>query len=117
MPRVTEKDCRSCGACCAIGPAGQRGWADCTVDDVKRMSRAIQSRLVGIQPGWITTDKYWATPTKEIAGQTRCAFLRGTVGRRVSCGVYATRPDVCRKFLPGSRACLHARQDLPSILA
>ncbi len=44
------------------------------------------------------------------AGQ-RCAALRGALGRRVRCEVYALRPAACRRVEAGSEACLRARRE------
>ncbi len=40
----------------------------------------------------------------------RCAALTGTVGQRVSCGIYEWRPSPCGEFEVGSDACIRARQ-------
>ena len=106
---MRKPDCRTCGACCLGGYDVPGGWADCTVDDVKRMSRAVRARLV--EGGW--AGALPATPTV----MTRqfgavCAFLRGTPGKRCSCRIYVTRPEVCRTFLPGSRSCREARDEI-----
>lgn len=112
--RPALSDCRTCGACCVGGYDDATGWADCSVEDVKRMSRHARARLVKQQLGWVFNNAiHYATPTTftEEFG-SMCSFLRGTPGRRVSCGIYETRPDVCRKFKPGSRACKEARREL-----
>jgi Fe-S-cluster containining protein len=110
-------DCRRCGACCiaeggrAEGTAQSSGWADCTVVDVARLSREVQAKLAPVTHGPLRTRAVAATPTR----QTRefgsiCAFLRGTPGRRVSCRIYANRPEICRRFEPGSEDCRSARE-------
>jgi Fe-S-cluster containining protein len=110
---ITSASCRSCGACCLGGLDDGHGWADCTIEDVVRMSRHVRDKLVGIQRGFFHTDSIVATPTKfsEAFGAT-CAFLRGTPGERVSCSIYATRPRVCERFRPGSDHCRSARREL-----
>lgn len=108
-----EIDCRSCGACC-LGGDGRQGWADCTVADVVRMTRRVRAQLVPIDKlGWIHTECGAATPTvrsAEFGGV--CAFLRGRPGERVSCRIYETRPEVCRKFRRGSASCREARREI-----
>lgn len=106
-------DCRTCGACCIGGYDDGGGWADCTVEDVIRMSRRVRDQLVSLHVGWATTDKYLATPTvfSESFGDS-CKFLRGTPGKRVSCRIYETRPEVCRDFKPGSKRCKEARREI-----
>lgn len=113
---MSELDCRTCGACCttvqarAAGAATSTGWADCTVEDVKRLSRAARSHLVPVRHDLGYTAAVAATATRRTASGERCVFLRGTIGRRVSCDVYRTRPEVCRSFQRGSVDCLEARQ-------
>lgn len=41
---------------------------------------------------------------------SRCVALEGKVGACVSCKIYESRPEACRKFLPGSFLCLEARK-------
>jgi Fe-S-cluster containining protein len=41
-----------------------------------------------------------------------CVALRGRVGTRVCCAIYERRPGACRRFAPGSRACLRMRRDV-----
>lgn len=104
---MTVLDCHTCGVCCA-GSYADADHADCTVTDVIRMSRAVRTKLVnnwrsfGVRPG-----ESGATATD---GEGRCVFLRGVIGRRTSCRIYATRPTVCREFRPGSRRCKAARK-------
>ena len=109
--KLTSADCRACGACCLGGyDVATSGWADCTIEDVKRMSRAVRAKLINADGrGWSPP----ATPTvmtKKFGAV--CTFLRGTPGKRCSCRIYATRPNVCRTFLPGSRACRTARTEI-----
>lgn len=114
---ITSTDCRSCGACCASGPGYDDlyGWADCTVVDVRRLSRRVRARLVALpfEPFAFAPAKVLpvlATPATVTAQYGKvCDFLHGTPGRRVSCRIYATRPDVCRRFRAGSVDCLEAR--------
>lgn len=116
MPRteITANDCKACGACCIGGDEGQ-GWADCTAEDVMRMTRQVRARLVPIRSGggWSFTDRWYATPTvMNKSGDASCAFLRGVPGKRVSCRIYETRPDVCREFKPGSAGCRAMRKQI-----
>jgi Fe-S-cluster containining protein len=93
--KITSADCRSCGACCVGGFDDGAGWADCTAEDVIRMSR--HARV------WLVTERYGAEFGKV------CAFLRGTPGKRCSCSIYATRPSVCAWYQPGGPGCRNAR--------
>jgi Fe-S-cluster containining protein len=119
---MTALDCRTCGACCAGDLDDGYGFSDCTVDDVKRMSRHARSRVVrsskaldllihelipGLRSQRIMTPGVMTDEFGKI-----CGFLRGTPGRRVSCGIYSSRPDICRTYQPGGRGCLAARKEL-----
>lgn len=90
------------------------GHADCTVEDVARMSRQVRNQLVVIRgSGLLWEPPTRATPTimTEEFGAV-CRFLAGTPGRRVSCRIYATRPTACREYPPGSHGCMAARAEL-----
>lgn len=108
--KITSDTCRTCGLCCVGGDEGQ-GWADCTDRDVERMSPRVRAQLVEIREyGLAFSDAWCSTPTRftdDFGGV--CEFLRGTPGVRVSCRIYATRPDVCRDYKPGSRECRFER--------
>ena len=41
----------------------------------------------------------------------RCLALRGRIGRRVSCTIYALRPAGCRRIEPGDARCLQYRRE------
>jgi Fe-S-cluster containining protein len=111
--QINAEDCRSCGACCRGSYDDDSGWADCSVEDVLRMSRAVRARLVPLHHGLAWHSAHLATPASvtEMWGKL-CDFLRGTPGKRVSCRIYQTRPKVCRDFKPGSRSCIDARLEL-----
>lgn len=42
-------------------------------------------------------------------GCGQCVALRGQVGKKVSCSIYARRPKVCREFEVGGYDCREAR--------
>jgi Fe-S-cluster containining protein len=111
--KITGDDCRSCGACCVGGFEDGEGWADCTEEDILRMSRHARDRLVPMRYSWNYTPAIGATPTR-ISDEfgKMCAFLRGTPGKRCSCSIYATRPAVCSSLKPGSAGCRAARAQL-----
>jgi len=110
--KITSADCRSCGACCVGGFDDGAGWADCTAEDVIRMSRHARVRLVTERYGVTSqvASTSIATPSKMTAEFGKvCAFLRGTPGKRCSCSIYATRPSVCAWYQPGGPGCRNAR--------
>ncbi|MBK1664451.1 zinc/iron-chelating domain-containing protein [Rhodospirillum rubrum] len=88
-------DCRFCGACCAFS----RFWP------VLRPSDRLGEG--GIPPALTT-----AEGARMLCEGDRCVALQGTLGERVSCAIYANRPEACQSFIPGGRACHLARQEL-----
>ena len=114
--KVTDADCRSCGACCvANGDGGDvlaHGYADLTLEDVARQSRYVRGQLHELSIGGETR---YATRAKQLAsGAVGCQHLRGTPGQRCSCSIYETRPEVCSKFRVGGSICREARDALKS---
>ena len=106
IPKVTNDDCRTCGACC--GPTyDDETHVDLFDVDVARLSPAYRRTNVAHSG----TGLALRTKRTKQSG-TVCVALRGTVGRRVSCGIYDRRPDACRCFSPGGAACLEARRAL-----
>ena len=101
---TTELDCRTCGACCVPGVDEPYGFAAVTAADFERMSSRTKRKLVQFRPGQYSTPTVYTDEFGSI-----CSFLRGTPGQRCSCGIYATRPDVCRRFKPGGVGCKQAR--------
>ena len=98
--RQPALDCRRCGACCApelrlpfyvgLGPA-----------DLRRLTPRFRDRHVA--RGSILT-------RLDPGGSCVCVALQGTLGRRVSCRIYARRPGPCRRLTLGSRSCRKARR-------
>lgn len=107
---MSDLDCRTCGACCVGDMDDGEGFASVSVKDVLRMSRHAASRLYR---RYVGGEAYLSTPPvySEEFGKA-CAFLRGTPGHRVSCGIYDSRPDVCRAFAPGSKECRWSREQI-----
>ena len=91
-------DCRTCGACC--GPTlDEPTHVDLVPGDIDRLSPRYRLHVVGS-----------SLATKRNHNGTVCAALRGAIGCRVSCGIYESRPTLCREFAPGSKACFSARE-------
>lgn len=93
-------DCGTCGACCIADYDGDETYVHLDEIDIKRFT-VRERRLLVTDHGMRT--KYDRT------GNCRCKALRGTVGVRASCSVYARRPRVCRNFPVGGNCCLQAR--------
>jgi len=109
--KITEADCRSCGACCvATGDGGDAltyGYADLMPADVQRMTPHVRRQLHELFIGGETRH---ATRAKQLAsGDVGCQYLRGTPGQRCSCSIYETRPAICRRFRVGGAVCREAR--------
>jgi Fe-S-cluster containining protein len=100
-------DCRRCGACCA-NPNENRAegvvdWVfvdahEPLLDDDRLARRFVVANAAGerhlrLDPGG------------------RCLALRGRIGGRVSCDVYAVRPDGCRRVEPGDERCRQYRRE------
>ena len=83
-------DCQACGACCVEAGA-------VILDEADDVPAALVQHVANL--------RCMATEGTSF----RCVALLGTVGRRVGCGIYGRRPDVCRSFDAGSDECLSAR--------
>jgi len=98
---VTAADCRTCGACCGP-PYVAPTYIDLTPLDLTRLTPYYRRRYVGRARGP-------ALATTMTRDGSVCVALRGRLGVRVACAIYARRPGACRRFKPGSRACLRLR--------
>ena len=100
ISKLTSDDCRSCGACCGP-PYTAQTYIDLTSLDLARLSTA--QRRAYVAPGSA------ALATTQTEDGILCVALRGRIGTRVACAIYARRPGACRRFTPGSRACRRLR--------
>jgi Fe-S-cluster containining protein len=98
-------DCRRCGACCTNPDEnrseGSEDWVEVEPGD-ELLRRRTAARLVVYNDAGV--------PHLRLHG-TRCAALRGTLGRQVSCAIYALRPRACRRLEAGSPRCLQYRRE------
>lgn len=116
--KITDADCRSCGACCVSGGSGEEvrdyGYADVTTKDLAQMSAHVRSQL---REDFVGGELHYRTKAKQLpSGAYACQHLRGTPGQRCSCTIYATRPEICRTFRVGGTQCRAARLALASTL-
>lgn len=96
----TDFDCRTCGACCAP-QRNDAVYVGVTAADIARMTPKWRASHVARD----------ALLTKlDPVGRCVCVALRGAVGQRVSCAIYARRPEECRSFTAGSKECVAARR-------
>jgi hypothetical protein len=89
-------ECDGCGACCKTFPvfAAQA--------DAERESR-VWAEALPLAPHVATPD--YAYRLFPLPFHEACCFLAGDD----RCTIYATRPDVCRRFAAGSDQCQEAR--------
>ena len=110
---ITDADCRSCGACCVSASDTSElsyGYADLTDKDIEQLSTRVRKQLHEIV---VCEETRYATRAKQLpSGSYACQYLRGTPGKRCSCTIYDTRPEICRHFQVGGALCRAARLDL-----
>jgi Fe-S-cluster containining protein len=108
---VTAADCGTCGACCGP-PYLATTYIDLTVLDLARL-RPVERRRMVKGTRWARRKAARsALTTVHTDDGVVCVALRGRMGAGVSCAVYARRPEACRRFAPGSRACRAMRADV-----
>lgn len=110
-PRVVRRDaapldCQSCGACCVNLPSNRAesftSWVEIADSDAI-LRRPDLARLVVRDAAGV--------PHLRLTPDGRCHALRGALGRRVSCGIYAARPSPCRRVQAGDANCLRYRAE------
>ncbi len=106
-PRDALFDCTRCGACC-VNPAENRaeGYRDYVVV-VPREALLKHPRLV---ERYVVANDDGERHLKLDAGQ-RCSALRGSLGARVRCEIYALRPAPCRRVEAGDANCIRSRRE------
>jgi Fe-S-cluster containining protein len=97
---ITDEDCRRCGACCAP-EVRLPFYVRVTAGDRARLEPRFRSQHLA--RGSLLTKL-------DPVGRCVCVALRGTIGRRVSCGIYERRPEECRILIAGSDDCRVARR-------
>jgi Fe-S-cluster containining protein len=93
---MTTFECDGCGACCRTFPVFA------AESDAEREPRLrAESRPL---PPWLG-GREWTYQLYPLPFHEACCFL-DPANR---CGIYPTRPDVCRAFAPGGEQCQQAR--------
>jgi Fe-S-cluster containining protein len=90
-------DCDNCGACCCTFPIFAAESDAIREPRIREEGRRLALWLVAPQ---------WDYQLFPLPFHESCCFL----DRENRCTIYATRPDVCRRFEPGSAQCQEARQ-------
>jgi len=94
-PDAPIPDCLTCGACCqSLLCVGVR-----PTDNVDR--DRYWEITVDTEQGEVVVDRY----LKRNGDTLACAALEGTIGKRVGCTIYETRPVMCHHFDAGSDRC------------
>jgi len=86
-----NKECEKCGSCCKYL------LLDATLED------AAREPLIVLKANHKGSGYCLNSRDRKDLG---CAFLDGNL-----CGIYETRPDMCRDFKPGCTQCLESRRD------
>lgn len=108
MPRLlTDRDCRDCGACC-MNPDENRAEGFEEYVAVSEREPLLQDERL-VRRFVVTNDAGEHHLRMDHNG--RCLALRGTVGRRCECSIYALRPAGCRKIEPESERCYQYRRE------
>jgi Fe-S-cluster containining protein len=81
--------CLSCGACCAYYRASFY-WGEAEDSNAGGVPLAMTKKLNDFRLVMKGTE----------GSHPRCIALKGFIGRRVRCSIYAQRPSICRKFRP-----------------
>ena len=102
-----DLDCRRCGACCTNPDENAR---EGRFDYVPVEARARLLSRRDLLRKYVAQDAAGA-PHLRLTADGRCSALRGALGRRVSCAIYALRPKACRRVQPGDGDCLRARAE------
>lgn len=105
-----DLDCRSCGACC-ISDWDEATYVDLSEDDVRRLPKRVRLHVIRARhfPAQVAAEPALAT-RHDAKGNCVCALLDGTIGGRVACSVYKSRPEACQRFPVGGSGCRLARE-------
>lgn len=103
----SDLDCQTCGACCC-NPLenereGFRSWVEVRADEPLLKRKDLVRKLVVVDDDQLAHLK--------LDREGRCIALRGALGRRVSCSIYALRPKPCRRVQPGDKDCIRYRRE------
>ena len=104
---MADYDCTRCGACC-VNPLENR--AEGYTEYVTVTPRDALLKHPKIDERYVVFNDDGHAHLKLDAGH-RCAALKGGLGRKVRCEIYALRPAPCRRVEAGSEGCLRARRE------
>jgi len=103
---VSRYNCVQCGACCCNSPENRaEGFTEYVEVDARapllRKPELVRRLVVYSDEG---------RPHLRMHPDGRCLALRGRVGEKVRCTIYADRPLPCRKVEAGSALCQRYRR-------
>lgn len=93
--------CLDCGACCATFRVSFY-WTEADASMGGRVPEELVTQISPLYVAMRDTDRR----------QPRCVALNGTIGEKVSCGIYENRSSACREFTAGDDRCSKARVKL-----
>ena len=106
-----EFDCRTCGACC-VSPYTGDAYVALDEREATRMALA-HLPVVLQQQGGHPPEFVPKLGIKLIGNATKvCAAFEGVVCSTASCGIYEERPNACRQFEVGGKACREVRRSI-----
>jgi len=99
-----EPECKTCGACCTgkdgdfvpVGTLDKRRLPTKYIKKLQKLNDPETPLLLGM---------------KRFGDGQACVALKGTLGKEVSCDIYAQRPEHCRTFERGGDACKARRAE------
>ena len=101
-------ECTTCGACCVNPRQNQEeGYTFFVEIDDERSALLTRKDLTR---KYVILDEE-GNPHIKLDPDGRCCALRGKIGARATCEVYAHRPRGCRLVTPGDAECLRAREE------
>lgn len=110
-------DCKTCGICC-VARAEQDVWVDLEENDLERIPKKywkhvhFPSLLDWYPLGLFTKTLQIRSGKYKGVVVCKCELLQGSVGHKVSCAIYRSRPAVCREALqPGDKLCRELRAE------
>lgn len=107
-----EPECTTCGACCTTKTNDGSTYVPVTALDRRRLPGKYQKKLQAVideDTQALALDGEQALGLKRFGDRYACVALKGTLGKDISCDVYAQRPEFCRAFERGSKECRERR--------
>ena len=101
-------DCQACGACCA-NPEENR--AERFRDYVEVQKGTPLAKAPALLKQYAVRNARGVWHLRLVGVEQRCAALTGKLGERVSCAIYAERPNGCRTVEAGDRRCRQYRRE------